>query len=76
MAVGTAILPGMGTIIGALIGAVGGGVAMAVTADSMVNKIGDAYSYNMTKAECVNCEKKYDVRKYKGEEEKKKCNDC
>lgn len=74
--IGSLILPGMGTLVGALVGAIAGGITLAVTADNVVNKIGDAYSYDIIDRKCSMCKKNFRIRKYQGEKEKAICDEC
>lgn len=65
--IGTAILPGVGTMLFGLVGAIGGGIAFPYYASSVVGTIGDKYKYNIADEKCDSCDKPITIRKYKGE---------
>lgn len=75
-AVGTFILPGLGTIVGGLVGSVVGGVGVAASLGSVINQVGDAYNYDVVQTDCDGCHVVLKARKYKGEEPKSTCDGC
>lgn len=70
------ILPGMGTILFGMIGAVSGGTYVAMKTNSTLNKIGDQYNYDIEKKKCESCKEEITIRKYKGDKEDKPCDNC
>jgi hypothetical protein len=75
-ALGTAICPGIGTIFGGIIGAIGGGIEGSIGASAAVNKIGDAYDYDIVEKNCKKCGRRFKVRKYRGEKSNQICPKC
>lgn len=67
MGVGTSILPGMGTILGGLIGAVAGGVSLASYSTDFVENHANKRDYGIIEQNCVDCEETIRLKKYKGE---------
>lgn len=63
--VGTAIVPGLGTLAGSLFGTVCGGIATSIFGMNAFNKISDAFNYNIEKVNCIVCGKLLKRRKYK-----------
>lgn len=74
--IGTAVLPGMGTIVGGLIGSIYGAIQMRMSLGSVVRQVGDAYSYDIIDMNCDVCDKTIRQRKYEGDEEKNICEEC
>jgi hypothetical protein len=65
-ALGTAIFPGIGTILGGIAGGIFGGVGTSLAAGKVTEIISDKYSYDIAEGEnpCMNCSQKYKFRKY------------
>lgn len=72
------ILPGLGTIVGGLLGSLVGGVGLAASLGSVVNQVGDAYNYDIIKQNCDGnyCDVVLMARTYKGETATSTCDGC
>lgn len=75
-AIGTAICPGIGTIIGGIFGGLSGGIGGSLGASYLVDEIGDACEYDIIVITCKACDRKFKVRKYRGEHTSKLCDKC
>lgn len=67
-ALGTAIFPGIGTIVGGIIGGIGGGIGGSLLAGEVTEAIGDGLEYDIEVKKCKKCNKKFKIRKYRGQD--------
>lgn len=67
--IGTAILPGIGTIAFGLAGAMAGAMLLPSYTNTAIGAIGDKYKYDIDHKTCESCEKPIIIRKYKDENE-------
>lgn len=74
--IGSAILPGIGTIIGGVAGAISGAIGGKKAASAVVNRIGDECNYDVEEVKCRLCGDVFKFRKYQKNPEKYFCDDC
>ena len=67
--IGTAMLPGIGTILVGMMGAMSGSVGTSIAAKKMVDGLGDKYNYDIVEKRCERCSKTFKILKYRGENE-------
>ena len=67
-AIGSAILPGVGTIIGGIIGGLSGGIGGSLLMSELTTKVCDELNYGIVEKTCKTCEIKFRIRKYLGQD--------
>jgi uncharacterized protein YcfJ len=72
-AMGTSVMPGVGTIIGGIFGAISGAISGSYGTGYIVNSVGDEFNYDLVTEVCEHCCKEFKVRKYLDEKESVFC---
>jgi hypothetical protein len=75
-ALGTLLLPGVGTVVGGIVGAISGSIVGSYGINYIVDNVGDVYSYDLIEKICRCCGKRFKARKYLGEKDKMLCPEC
>lgn len=63
-AIGSAVVPGLGTLVGAIIGGFTGGIGGSIVAEKLVEKVADTMEYDVEVLLCKNCKMQFKCKIY------------